>query len=220
MHAMGKSFAVSPDAVAPAMPELQFLSNRSHHVRVMATGHDASSWEALAVTPWSNVPAGDPSRVAFYFRDDASGRFWSSGQLPTRIAGRYTSHHGFDYSIFKQTEDECDSKLWASIRALQRLHWPRSERYTGRYALGHGPSHRVGKRCGRQRCQMGRGCDKYVQVSHACTVKVFSLKYRATAEQWIAACPGQAENQERAVSRLSFIAAINRGKRRKICKSE
>ena len=29
-----------------------------------------------------------------------------------------------------------------------------------------------------------------------CTVKVFSLKDRATAEQWIAACPAQAENEE------------------------
>ena len=100
-------------------PALQLLSKGTHHVQVMATGHDAGCCKALAVTPWSNVPVGNPHMEALYIRDDASGRLWSPRLLPTRIAGRYTTDHGFGYNVFEHTQGAFDSDLWAFIRAQQ-----------------------------------------------------------------------------------------------------
>src|SRR5688572_8777721 len=63
------------------------------------------------LTPWHNDPVGDESGEALYIRDDETGLYWSPTPMPAGGAGRYTTRHGFGYSVFEHEEAGVSSEL-------------------------------------------------------------------------------------------------------------
>ncbi len=88
---MVNSFTDPQCAVAPAMPELQLLSNGAYHVRVTAQGQGFSSWEGLAVTRWCEDAALDPGGARCHVRGDTAPTGGSTGAqrslLPAETCG-------------------------------------------------------------------------------------------------------------------------------------
>ena len=104
---------LSASHMTPA-PWTNVLANAEFGTLVSESG-SATTWSENAhefrLTPWSNDPVSDPNSEAFYFRDEATGRFWSPTLLPMRGAGSFVARHGFGYSIFEHSEDGIDSTL-------------------------------------------------------------------------------------------------------------
>jgi cellobiose phosphorylase len=71
----------SPDT---PVPEVQLLSNGRYHVLVTAAGSGYSRWKDIAVTRWQEDPTRDHWGSFCYFRDAASGVFWSNTSQPTQ----------------------------------------------------------------------------------------------------------------------------------------
>jgi cellobiose phosphorylase len=71
----------SPDTT---VPEVQLLSNGRYHVLVTAAGGGYSRWKDIAVTRWQEDPTRDHWGSFCYFRDTASGVFWSNTSQPTQ----------------------------------------------------------------------------------------------------------------------------------------
>lgn len=111
----GREYVINTSTahMTPA-PWVNVIANPDFGTLVSESG-SASTWSENAhefrLTPWSNDPVSDPNSEAFYIRDEASGHFWSPTLLPTRGAGRYTTRHGFGYSIFEHSKNEIESKL-------------------------------------------------------------------------------------------------------------
>jgi cyclic beta-1,2-glucan synthetase len=111
----GREYVITTSALqmTPA-PWVNVLANPDFGTLVSESG-SATTWSENAhefrLTPWSNDPVADANTEAFYIRDDANGRFWSSTLLPTRSPGPYVTRHGFGYSIFEHAEDSIESQL-------------------------------------------------------------------------------------------------------------
>jgi len=71
----------NPDTL---VPEVQLLSNGRYHVLVTAAGGGYSRWKDIAVTRWQEDPTRDHWGSFCYFRDTASGVFWSNTSQPTQ----------------------------------------------------------------------------------------------------------------------------------------
>jgi cellobiose phosphorylase len=67
------------------------------------------------LTPWHNDPVSDGSGEAFWIRDEESGRYWSPTPMPARGQGRYTTRHGFGYSVYEHSEDGLLTELWVYV---------------------------------------------------------------------------------------------------------
>jgi cyclic beta-1,2-glucan synthetase len=67
-----------------AVPEAQLLSNGRYHVLVTAAGGGYSRWKDIAITRWQEDPTRDHWGSFCYFRDTASGVFWSNTSQPTQ----------------------------------------------------------------------------------------------------------------------------------------
>ena len=72
------------------IPEVQLLSNGRYHVMVTNSGGGSSRWKDLAITRWREDSTCDNWGSFCYFRDVASGEFWSNTYQPTlKEAKRY-----------------------------------------------------------------------------------------------------------------------------------
>ncbi len=111
----GREYVIttSRSKTTPA-PWVNVLANRYFGTVVSESG-GAYTWSENAhefrLTPWRNDPVTDASGEALYIRDDESGRFWSPTPLPATGKTRYTSRHGFGYSVFEHTENGIVSEL-------------------------------------------------------------------------------------------------------------
>jgi cellobiose phosphorylase len=108
---------LSPGQATPA-PWCNVLANPWFGTVVSESG-GAYTWAENAhefrLTPWHNDPVSDPSGEAFWIRDEDSGRYWSPTPLPARGQGRYTTRHGFGYSVYEHSEDGIASELWVYV---------------------------------------------------------------------------------------------------------
>ena len=86
---------------------------------VISESGSAYTWGENAhefrLTPWHSDPVADGSGEALYLRDEETGQFWSPSPLPSRGQGRYTTRHGFGYSVFEHSEDGISSELWVYV---------------------------------------------------------------------------------------------------------
>lgn len=71
-------------------PEVQLLSNGRYHVMVTNSGGGYSKWKDLAVTRWREDRTYDNWGTFCYFRDVASGEFWSGAFQPSL---KYVKHY-------------------------------------------------------------------------------------------------------------------------------
>jgi len=108
---------LSPGQATPA-PWCNVLANPWFGSVVSESG-GAYTWAENAhefrLSPWHNDPVGDPSGEAFWIRDEDSGRYWSPTPMPSRGQGRYTTRHGFGYSVYEHSEDGIVSELWVYV---------------------------------------------------------------------------------------------------------
>ncbi|MDA8079876.1 MAG: hypothetical protein M0Z79_13195 [Nitrospiraceae bacterium] len=65
------------------LPEVLLLSNGRYHVVVTNAGGGYSSWKGMAVTRWREDTTCDNWGMFCYFRDVATGKFWSAAYQPT-----------------------------------------------------------------------------------------------------------------------------------------
>lgn len=95
-------------------PWINVLANPNFGTLVSESGM-SYTWvlnaHELRLTPWNNDPVSDLNGEAFYIRDEESGRFWSPTGLPATGNGKYTTKHGFGYSIFEFFTDGIASTL-------------------------------------------------------------------------------------------------------------
>ncbi|MFA5271196.1 MAG: hypothetical protein WC412_02510 [Candidatus Omnitrophota bacterium] len=105
--------ATSRSQRTPA-PWVNVLANKDFGTVISESG-SAYTWSENAhefrLTPWENDSVSDASGEAFYIRDEETGRFWSPTPLPATGSTRYTSRHGFGYSVFEHTEKGIVSEL-------------------------------------------------------------------------------------------------------------
>ena len=108
---------LSPGQMTPA-PWVNVLANPWFGTVISESG-GAYTWGENAhefrLTPWHNDPVSDDSGEAFYLRDEESAQFWSPSPWPSRGQGRYTTRHGFGYTVFEHTEDGISSELWVYV---------------------------------------------------------------------------------------------------------
>jgi len=82
---------------------------------VVSESGSAYTWcenaHGYRLTPWHNDAVSDPSGEALYLRNEESGEVWSPTPLPITATGRYTSRHGFGYSVFEVIEAGIASEL-------------------------------------------------------------------------------------------------------------
>jgi cellobiose phosphorylase len=115
----GREYVIttSGDARTPA-PWVNVLANPWFGSIVSESG-SAYTWcenaHGYRLTPWHNDAVCDPSGEAFYLRDDADGHVWSPTPLPVPAAARYTSRHGFGYSVFEVNEAGIGSELYTYV---------------------------------------------------------------------------------------------------------
>jgi cellobiose phosphorylase len=104
---------LAPGQATPA-PWSNVLANPWFGTVVSESG-GAYTWAENAhefrLSPWHNDPVTDASGEAFWIRDEDSGRYWSPTPLPARGQGRYTTRHGFGYSVFEHVEDGIATEL-------------------------------------------------------------------------------------------------------------
>ena len=108
---------LSPGQTTPA-PWVNILAN-PHFGSVVSESGSAYTWgenaHEMRLTPWHNDPVSDGSGEAFYLRDEDTGEFWSPSPWPRRGMGRYTTRHGFGYTVFEHSEDGVSSELWVYV---------------------------------------------------------------------------------------------------------
>ncbi len=108
---------LSPGQATPA-PWVNVLAN-PHFGTVISESGSAYTWGENAhefrLSPWHNDPVADGCGEALYLRDEETGQFWSPSPLPSRGQGRYTTRHGFGYSVFEHSEDGISSELWVYV---------------------------------------------------------------------------------------------------------
>ena len=71
------------DTPSSRVPEVQFLSNGRYHLAISNAGGGYSRWRDLAVTRWREDGTRDSWGTFIYFRDPATGEFWSAAYQPT-----------------------------------------------------------------------------------------------------------------------------------------
>ena len=112
-------------AVTPA-PWVNVLANTGFGTVVSESGA-AYTWAENAhefrLTPWHNDAVTDASGEAWYIRDEENGRVWSPTPLPAASDVRYTTRHGFGYSVFEHTEDGIASELWVYVDVAEPVKW-------------------------------------------------------------------------------------------------
>jgi cellobiose phosphorylase len=108
---------LSPGQTTPA-PWVNVLAN-PHFGTVVSESGSAYTWgenaHEMRLTPWHNDPVSDGSGEAFYLRDEETGEFWSPSPWPSRGPGRYTTRHGFGYTVFEHSQDGISSELWVYV---------------------------------------------------------------------------------------------------------
>jgi cyclic beta-1,2-glucan synthetase len=111
----GREYVIHTDgSTRTPAPWVNVLANPGFGSVVSESGQ-AYTWSENAhefrLTPWDNDPVADSSGEAFYIRDEATGAYWSPAALPVRSGGRYTTRHGFGYSVFEHERDAIASSL-------------------------------------------------------------------------------------------------------------
>ena len=105
--------ATTPWQATP-LPWINVLAN-AHFGTVVTDSGQAYTWMENAhefrLTPWNNDPVNDVAGEAFYIRDEEYGVYWSPAPLPAPGTSRYTTTHGFGYSIFQVTENGIHSEM-------------------------------------------------------------------------------------------------------------
>ncbi|MDX2105151.1 MAG: glucoamylase family protein [Candidatus Melainabacteria bacterium] len=67
------------------------------------------------LSPWYNDPVSDTPGEAIYIRDEETGHFWSCTPLPATGKTRYSSRHGFGYTVFEHQEEGIATELWVYV---------------------------------------------------------------------------------------------------------
>lgn len=67
------------------------------------------------LSPWYNDPVCDTPGEAIYIRDEETGHFWSCTPLPATGKTRYSSRHGFGYTVFEHEEEGIFTELWVYV---------------------------------------------------------------------------------------------------------
>lgn len=67
------------------------------------------------LSPWYNDPVCDTPGEAIYLRDEETGHFWSCTPLPATGKTRYSSRHGFGYTVFEHEEEGIFTELWVYV---------------------------------------------------------------------------------------------------------
>ncbi len=111
----GREYVIRTDGhTRTPAPWVNVLANPSFGSVVSESGQ-AYTWSENAhefrLTPWDNDPVADSSGEAFYIRDESTGTFWSPTALPVRGDGKYTTRHGFGYSVFEHDREAIHSTL-------------------------------------------------------------------------------------------------------------
>ena len=105
----GQEYVIAPQAgERPPAPWVNVIANPRFGCVVSEAG-SAYTWcenaHELRLTPWHNDPVSDASGEAIYLRDEETGEVWSPTSLPCVpdpvTAGRFTTRHGFGYSVFE-----------------------------------------------------------------------------------------------------------------------
>jgi len=121
----GREYVImtSRSRTTPA-PWVNVLANR-HFGTVISESGSAYTWSENAhefrLTPWKNDAVSDASGEALYIRDEETGRFWSPTPLPAAGKTRYTTRHGFGYSVFEHTENGIVSELTVFVSLENRV---------------------------------------------------------------------------------------------------
>ena len=93
---------------ATPAPWINVVANAAFGFQASADGSGftwAENSRDNQITPWSNDAVVDPSREAFYVRDEISGDVWSPTARPIRDGGTYIARHGFGYCRFEHEVD-------------------------------------------------------------------------------------------------------------------
>ena len=105
-------------------PWINVLANPNFGTLVSESGM-SYTWvlnaHELRLTPWNNDPVSDLNGEAFFIRDEESGRFWSPTGLPATGNGKYTTKHGFGYSIFEFSVDGISSALTMFVDEVEPI---------------------------------------------------------------------------------------------------
>ena len=91
------------------LPEVLLLSNGRYHVVVTNAGGGYSSWKGMAVTRWREDTTCDNWGMFCYFRDVATGKFWSAAYQPTlKRADTYESIFSEGRAEFRRRDFDYD----------------------------------------------------------------------------------------------------------------
>ncbi len=115
----GKEYVIitDPERLTP-LPWVNVIANPKFGTVVSESGSSctwAENSHEFRLTPWQNDPVSDSSGEAVYLRDEQTGEFWSPAPLPCRGSGRYTTRHGFGYSVFEHRERGINSEMTVYI---------------------------------------------------------------------------------------------------------
>ncbi|HYN13192.1 MAG TPA: glucoamylase family protein, partial [Burkholderiales bacterium] len=93
-----------------AVPQVQLLSNGRYHVMVTHAGGGYSRWKDLAVTRWREDATCDNWGSFCYVRDEASGKFWSTGHQPAlKRADTYEAIFSEARAEFRRRDHDYDT---------------------------------------------------------------------------------------------------------------
>jgi len=115
----GREYVIAPPAgQRPPAPWVNVLANPRFGT-VVSEGGSAYTWcenaHELRLTPWQNDPVTDSGGEVIYLRDEESGQVWLPTSLPagpdSGDGARYTTRHGFGYSVFEHDAAGIHSEL-------------------------------------------------------------------------------------------------------------
>ncbi|SHK33607.1 GH36-type glycosyl hydrolase domain-containing protein [Tepidibacter formicigenes] len=95
-------------------PWVNVIANKNFGFHVSENGSGftwAENSRENKLTSWSNDPVSDPPGEVIYFRDEVSGKIWTTTALPIREKESYTVHHGYGYSKFLHDSNGINQEL-------------------------------------------------------------------------------------------------------------
>ncbi len=111
----GKEYVIVTDEhTTTPLPWINVIANENFGTFISESGSSctwAENSHEFRITPWQNDPVSDSCGEAIYLRDEQSGEFWSPTPLPCRGNGKYTTRHGFGYSVFEHKEKGINSEM-------------------------------------------------------------------------------------------------------------
>lgn len=118
----GREYIVAPPpGKRPPAPWANVIANPRFGTVITDAGSSYTWCEnahELRLSPWHNDAVTDDCGEVLYLRDEETGQVWHATSLPQRddepddrAGARYTSRHGFGYSVFEHDEGDIRSEL-------------------------------------------------------------------------------------------------------------